>query len=299
MSLVDAGRIAIEVGLNESTTRAQNPHVAYGPEEVAADAVACAQAGAALGHFHSRLDDGTQAWSDADLYRRGMELTAKLSDIVLYPSYLGDHSHIWELCNEPPDGAPLPMASFDVAQEITSSVLWNEATGRFEDPPFEVVGEVRRPDALVERFRSLGLCVTVGAFDVGQLRWAVLAIRSGFLPTPCHLKIFLFDQLVTGPFADERGLDAYLSQVPDGLDVELTVVPYTMTSPERTEALLRAALARGCNIRVGIGDNPGAYPSARNAELVARAVELVQEAGYEPATPTEVRTRLQLPGAER
>jgi uncharacterized protein (DUF849 family) len=297
MSLADDGRIAIEVGINESTTRAQNPHVAYGPEEVAADAVACAQAGAAIGHFHSRLDDGTQAWADADLYRRGMELTAPLSDIVLYPSYLGDHSHIWDLCNDPPQGAPLAMASFDVAQEITSSVMWNEAKGSFEAPPFEVVGESRRPDDLVERFRSLGLCVTVGAFDVGQLRWAVLAIRSGFIPTPCHLKVFLFDQLVTGPFADETGLDAYLSQVPPGLDVELTVVPYTMTSPERAEALLRAAIERGCNIRVGIGDNPTAYPEARNAELVARAVELVQAAGYEPATPAAVRTRLRLPGA--
>lgn len=299
MSLVDDGRIAIEVGLNESTAHAQNPYVPYGPEEVAADAIACAQAGAAIGHFHSRLDDGTQAWSDAELYRRGMELTAKLSDIVLYPSYLGDHSHIWDLCNDPPVGAPLPMASFDVAQEITSPMMWDDATGTFGEPPFEVVGDARRPDALVDRFRALGLCVTVGAFDVGQLRWAVLAIRSGFIPTPCHLKIFLFDQLVTGPFADETGLDAYLSQIPPGLDMELTVVPYTMTAPERNEALLRAAIARGCNIRVGVGDNPGAYPTSRNAELVARAVELVQEAGYTPASPAEIRARLHLPGATR
>ena len=294
MPLVDDGRIAIEVGLNESATKEDNPHVAYGAEEVAADAAACAAEGAAIGHFHARLDDGTQDWAGAGIYRRAMALTAKLSDIVLYPSYLGDHSHIWSLCDDPPEGAPLTMASFDVVQEVTRPVMWDESTATFREPPFEVAGEARGPSDLVDRFRDLGLCVTVGAFDVGQLRWAVLAIQSGFLPTPCHVKIFLFDQLVTGPFADEAGLDAYLSQVPPGLDIELTVVPYTMVSASRAETLLRAAIRRGCNIRVGIGDNPSAYPGARNAELVARAVELVREAGHEPATPSEVRDRLQL-----
>jgi uncharacterized protein (DUF849 family) len=296
MTLADDGRIIIEVGLNESASKQDNAHVGYGPEEVAADAAACAAAGAALGHFHARLDDGTQCWSGADIYRRAMALTAKLSDIVLYPSYFGDHSHIWSLCNDPPAGAPLSIASFDVAQEVTRPVMWDAHANTFREPPFEVAGEQRGPSDLVDRFRDLGLCVTVGAFDVGQLRWAVLAVQSGYLPTPCHVKVFLFDQLVTGPFADEAGLDAYLSQVPPGLDIELTVVPYTMRSPERTETLLRAALARGCHIRVGIGDNPTAYPGSRNAELVARAAELVRDAGYEPASPTDVRTRLGLRG---
>jgi 3-keto-5-aminohexanoate cleavage enzyme len=299
MTLADDGRIIIEVGLNESASKHDNPHIAYGAAEVAADAVACAAAGAALGHFHARLDDGTQSWADADIYRRAMALTAKLADVVLYPSYLGDHSHIWSLCSEPPEGAPLALASFDVVQEVTRPVMWDAVDHTFREPPFEVTGEQRGPSDLVDRFRDLGLCVTIGAFDVGQLRWAVLAVQSGYLPTPCHVKIFLFEQLVTGPFADEAGLDAYLSQVPPGLDIELTVVPYTMRSPESTEALLRAALARGCNIRVGIGDNPSAYPDARNAELVARAAELVRQAGYEPATPTDVRARLRLPGGQR
>src|SRR3954451_1178592 len=131
MSLAGDGRIAIEVGLNESTTKEDNPHVAYGAEEVAADAAACAAEGAAIGHFHARLEDGTQEWAGADIYRRAMALTAKLSDIVLYPSYLGDHSHIWALCSDPPEGAPLTIASFDVAQEVTSPVMCDDATATF------------------------------------------------------------------------------------------------------------------------------------------------------------------------
>jgi uncharacterized protein (DUF849 family) len=99
---------------------------------------------------------------------------------------------------------------------------------------------------------------------------------------------------VNGPFPDERGIDAYLSQLPPELDLECTIVPYTMMEAGRSETLLRAALQRGLHVRVGIGDSPYAHPSATNAELVTRAVQLVRDAGYEPATPSHVRERLGL-----
>lgn len=294
MSLADEGKVIIEVGLNETTSKEQNPTVAYGPAEVAADAAACAAAGAAVGHFHSRRDDGSQDWTGAEIYRRGMELTAELSDIILYPSYLGDHSHIWALSDDPPVGAPLTIASFDVPQEVTRPVLWNEATRSFEEPPFEVTGAPATESDLLGEMARRGLRPTAAAFDVGQLRWIVLALRAGILPSPLYVKIFLFDQLVNGPFANASGIDAYLSQVSDDVDIELTLVPYTMSSPERADELVRAALERGLNVRVGIGDNPDAYPTMPNAELVAHAADLVAEAGFVPATPAEVRERLQL-----
>jgi uncharacterized protein (DUF849 family) len=67
-----------------------------------------------------------------------------------------------------------------------------------------------------------------------------------------------------------------------------------MMRADRAETLLRAALDRGLHVRVGIGDSPYAHPAASNPELVARAVELVRAAGYEPATPAAVRSRLGL-----
>ncbi len=67
-----------------------------------------------------------------------------------------------------------------------------------------------------------------------------------------------------------------------------------MMDAGRSEDLLRAALERGLHVRVGIGDSPYAHPTATNAHLVARAVHLVREAGYEPATPADVRARLGL-----
>jgi uncharacterized protein (DUF849 family) len=293
VGLADEGTVIVEVGQNEFTTKAQNPNVPYGPEEVAADAVACAAAGAAVVHFHARDGGGEQDWSGTARYRQALDLIAGSSDVVAYPSYFGDHSHVWALAAQAPGGAGSILASYDVPQEVVGPRLWNEDACRFEDPPFDTVGGAAPPDPLGE-MRRLGVHPTVNVFDVGEARWLALAVRAGLFPTPLYVKLFLCEQLVTGPFPDEHGIDAYTSQLSPDLDLECTIVPYTMMRADRAETLLRAALDRGLHVRVGIGDSPYAHPDATNAELVARAVELVRAAGYEPATPAAVRDRLGL-----
>ena len=47
--------VIIEVGLNEATSRQESPHVPITPEEIAADIVACADAGATIIHFHAAV----------------------------------------------------------------------------------------------------------------------------------------------------------------------------------------------------------------------------------------------------
>ena len=62
------------------------------------------------------------------------------------------------------------------------------------------------------------------------------------------------------------------------------------------------ALALGGNVRVGLEDSLwiGAGQLARsNAEQVAKARRLVEEIGFEAATPDEARAILQLKGGDR
>jgi 3-keto-5-aminohexanoate cleavage enzyme len=292
-SLRSQGLVAIEVGLNETASKARNPHVPYGPKEVAAAAAGAARAGAAVVHFHARDDDGNQLWASAQSYREAMSsLAAEGADVLSYPSYLnGDLRHVFELVQAPPDGPALCFAPFDVVQHVRR-VQWNHATGRIE--PMTALGgtqEDASDPAVLRRIRQLGLVPSVGVFELGDLRWAVLAVRSGLLDEPLCLKVFLNDTWIRGPSADLAGLEAWLSQVPDDIDREITIVPYEMADAERCWTLLEAALERGQNIRVGIGDNPGAFPTARNAELVEHAVELVQRHGLRPATPGQVLSR--------
>lgn len=289
-ALRDRSLVAIEVGLNETADKARNPHVPYGPDEVAASAVAAADAGAAVVHFHARNDDGTQAWVGHEIYRKAMSAIADAGcDVLTYPTYLaGDLSHLWSLCEDPPSGPGLRFGPFDVVQHV-KRVQWSHEMGRIEG--MTALGgdysEAADPPVLHE-FRRRGLVPSIGAFELGDVKWAVLAGRSALVDTPLCLKLFLNDSWIRGPFADLSGLDAFLSQVPPDVPAEVTIVPYEMASAERCWDLLDAALERGHHIRVGIGDNPGAFPHATNAEVVAMAVDLAAKHGRKPASPAHV-----------
>src|SRR5437867_13344702 len=84
-------------------------------------------------------------------------------------------------------------------------------------------------------------------------------------------EIFLSGAWAVGPFPTEEALDFHLQQIPPDLDVEWVLVPYALDDPALVERLCRHALARGGGIRLGIGDDPAAFPESTNAALVERA----------------------------
>jgi uncharacterized protein (DUF849 family) len=292
-SLRGQGLIAIEAGLNETADKKRNSNVPYGPDEVAPAAVAAAEAGAAVLNLHARTDDGALEGAGNQTYRAAMSAMADAgSDVLSYPSYLnGDLSHVWALMADPPRGPGLRFAPFDVVQHVRR-VQWNHAEGRLEG--MTALGgdneDAADPPPL-RRFRAEGLVPSIGVFELGELRWSVLAARSGLIDTPLCLKLFLIDTWVRGPSADMAGLDAYLSQVPADVDAEVTVVPYEMVDADRCWALVDAALERGLHVRVGIGDNPSAFRGATSADLVAEAADRAAAHGLKPATPSDVLAR--------
>ncbi len=291
----------IEVGLNEAALRAANPHVPYAPEECAEDARRCAEAGAAVVHWHAR-DPITGAQRLGDVALSGAALDCmRPSGVIAYPSYppwpvSPDRlEHVWALRERHGlELAPLDLGSVGI-------VVWDELARGF-GPGLDLLrehGVVANPlpfilDAL-ERCYSLGMVPTVAAFDVGFTRTMVLLARAGKLRPPIFLKIFLSGAWAVGPFPSEAALDFHLQQIPPELDVEWVVVPYALADPARVERLCRHALARGGGIRLGIGDDPAAFPDATNAEVVERAARWVAEAGRPLASPADVRRRFGLP----
>jgi uncharacterized protein (DUF849 family) len=59
--------------------------------------------------------------------------------------------------------------------------------------------------------------------------------------------------------------------------------------------LLDASLARGLNVRVGLGDCPAIHGEHTNADLVTEVVALIARHGRAPATPADVIARFGLP----
>jgi uncharacterized protein (DUF849 family) len=291
--------VIIEVGINEAASRAVNPNVPYGPAECAEDARRCADAGAAIVHFHARdPETGEQRLGDVTLNGEVLARVASCG-VLAYPSYpigpiaTADRlAHVWTLR----DRCGLELAPIDIGS--TSIVTWDDRGRDFVGVDgLRAVGVIDNPlpfvlDALA-RADELGMTPTLGAFDVGHTRTMAMLAASGRAKQPVLHKIFLSGALAVGPRPAEAALDWHLAQLADvdgrDLDVEWIAVPYAIADPMLIERIARHALARGGGIRIGIGDSPAADPTATNARLVERAVDWARDAGRPLATPDDVR----------
>jgi uncharacterized protein (DUF849 family) len=298
---VERDAAILEVGLNEGVTRAQHSAVPITPQECADDARRCQDAGAAIVHWHARDPaSGAQELGNAARYGEALDLM-RATDVLAYPSYPvdvpdtvdGRLAHVWELREH----HGLELAPVDIGSVTT--VIWDgKRRGFLGVDALRSMGVIVNSlpftlDAL-ERADQLGMTPTLAAFDVGFTRTMVMLSESGRVKPPVLHKIFLFGSFAVGPAPSEAALDAHLAQIPDDLDVEWIAVPSALDDPALIERLCRYALERGGGIRVGIGDNPAAFPTTTNAELVERAAGWATDAGRPIATSAEVRGRLNL-----
>jgi uncharacterized protein (DUF849 family) len=306
MGLFDEGKTAIRVGLNEFARKSVNPTVPYGAEQVAADAVACARAGAAIVHVHSRHDDGTQALDDdsdgAGVYRRAMELTAAECDVLFEPTNIQrtddpfgvpDTPHVWALLREPPAGARLEVVNLDAWR--FGKVGWDRDRGRVTAitshvPDLEGVYEL--PEVIRATLEA-GLVPAFGLFDLGDARILSAWAQADLVPRPVLIQLNLFCDLMRGPTPSVATLDAFVAELRcHPSDDEVFVFAREMPDLASYEALCDAALERHIHLRVGLGDNSRLF--ATNAAAVEHAVGLAARHGLTPATPADLRARLGL-----
>ncbi len=79
-------KVMIEAATNGNAMKEQNPNIPYSPEEIAQDAIATCQAGAALIHIHMREPDGT--WVQTlDYYARALTLTREKCRPLMWPTF--------------------------------------------------------------------------------------------------------------------------------------------------------------------------------------------------------------------
>ena len=81
--------LIIECALNEQVTKQQNPGVPIAPDELVEDALAAAEAGASILHFHARdVATGDLLHPGTEFYREVMRgIRRQNADVLLYPTY--------------------------------------------------------------------------------------------------------------------------------------------------------------------------------------------------------------------
>ncbi len=258
-------------------TKAQNPALPTTPEEIAADAVACRNAGAVIAHVHVRDDDG-RVTCDPARYARVRELVeAAGCDVVLNLSTGGGAGITTDEERLAPVALGPEVASFDCGSLNFGDRVFVNSPGFLRELAVRMTAHGVRPE--IECFEPGHVWNALRLIDEGLLEppfWFqfVLGVRGGSPPTVKQL-LHLVEMLPSGALWSVCGIGR--AQLP----------------------LALAAIAMGGHVRTGLEDNLWYRKGepATNPQLVSRLARIAAEAGRPLATPTQVRAALGLPPA--
>ena len=271
----------------------RSPHVPVTPEQIAADAIAAAKAGAAIVHVHVRDPETGVGDRKPELFRKTVEIIRNSgTDVVLnLTAGMGGKLH---LPNEDPAerGPETDLVSSEERFRHVVELLPEICTidcGSMNFGQQEVV--VNRPRDLAwmaKRAQELGVKPELECFDMGQVQNGIDLIAKGLIDGQ---PLFQFVLGVSGGApATTESMMAMRAMLPSN-----AIWAAFGISRHEFPMVAQAALLGG-HTRVGLEDNLylGKGEFATNAQLVAKAATILTELGYETMRPDEARDALGL-----
>ena len=286
-------------------TPSMSPYLPITPREIEDEAVAAAQAGAAIVHLHARDPRTGQPTQDPAMFREFLPQIAERSDAIINLTTGGAPNMLVEERLQPalqlqPEVASLNMGSMNfglypmLARQKEFKYDWERPyLEGSEDRVFRnTFKEIRY---ILESCADNGTRFEIECYDTSHLYTAAHFIDRGILKPPFFIQtVFgLLGGIGTHPDdvlhmrrTAERlfGQDYYWSVLGAGRSqIPLATMSATM----------------GGNVRVGLEDSlwdgPGQLAQS-NAQQVERIVHILKGLNLEVATPDETRDMLQLKG---
>jgi uncharacterized protein (DUF849 family) len=257
-----------------------NPLLPITPEEIAADAIACAEAGAAVVHLHVRDEVGAPVHR-RDLYERAI---APIRDAAPEVAICVTTSSRVD---------PLPASRMiglelddDLRPEMASLTLgsFNFPNTVSINPPVTIV-------RLLERMGELDVRPEFEVFEPGMVNTLHVLAERGLVPDPPVVNILL------GSMGSSPAFVGDLARIVERLPPEAEWAAAGIGIFQRP-ITIAAAIMDG-NVRTGLEDNPHGGGAERwgNADAVSLAVEAAKLAGRSVASTAEARRRFGLPPA--
>jgi uncharacterized protein (DUF849 family) len=289
--------VIIECAVNGVTSKATNPNVPVTPSEIAADALACIEAGAAIIHSHIDLS-GVDVDRAVERYLEAWRpvLDAR-PDALLYPTihFDADGSCSYEHL--------VALAEAGMRVGITDPGSVNLGVRNADGLPsggfvyrnsFDVIGRA------FDICREGRLGPSLAIYEPGFLRATLAWWRAGRLPAGAMIKLYFSTEsgYLGAPFGlppTECALDAYLELL-DGCDIPWAVS--VVGGDLCAHPLAGLAVERGGNLHVGLEFYRGDR-TPTNAELVAEAVAVSRRVDRPTATPDDAARILGLPRGRR
>jgi uncharacterized protein (DUF849 family) len=282
-------------GAGDTTSRSGNVPVT--PEQIAASAVDSARAGAAVVHIHVRDPETGRGARDPTLFRSVVERVrgADVDVVINLTAGMGGDLVLGGAQSPlPPDAEGTDMAGADERLAHVAELLPEICTLDCGTMNFAAGGEYIMANtpgmlrAMARRIQELGVRPELEVFDTGHLVLVHELIEEGLIDDPPLIQLCM--GIPYGAPDDLGTLLAMVARLPPGA-VFSTFAIGRMQLPF-------AALAPlvGGNVRVGLEDNLYLARGrlATNADLVARAVGLLEGIGVRVMGPDEVREKLSL-----
>jgi 3-keto-5-aminohexanoate cleavage enzyme len=240
------------------------------PEEIAAEARACEEAGASIVHLHGRDEHGEN--SAARLQEINDAVRAACDDVIVQNTTGGQATldeRVKGIRTEPaPEMASLDMGPFNRGDHIITQHTRANIT------------------ALAEEMAEKGIKPEMELFTTAQVHEVYRLVDEGLVEPPYYCNL-IFGKGFTVP--RPGNLLAVLEDLP--AETEWNVLA---TGPHQLP-LTTMGIIMGGHVRVGMEDNlylRRGQPVESNAQLVERTVEIAELLGREVATPAETRAML-------
>ncbi|MCC0070505.1 MAG: 3-keto-5-aminohexanoate cleavage protein [Rhodobacteraceae bacterium] len=276
-------------------TQDRSPHVPRSPAQIAESAIAAAKAGAAIVHCHVRDPETGKPSRDPKYYREVTErIRDSATDVVLnLTAGMGG-----DIIFGPTERPLPPVAGTDmigasermvhVAECLPEICTLDCGTMNFAEADYVMTNTPGMLRAMGSMMTALGVKPEIEAFDTGHLWFAKELVKEGVLTGPALVQLCM--GVPWGAPDDLNTFMAMVNNVPD----DWTFSAFALGRNQM--AYVAAAVLAGGNVRVGLEDNLwlGKGQLATNAQLVERAVTIIETMGARVIGPEEVRAKLGL-----
>jgi len=277
--------LIIEAAVNGATARAENPRVPITPEEIVADARACAAAGASVIHVHGRAADGGFAFDDAGAYRPVFEELRRRDRLVVYPTMFGsraDPRARWAHVDALDDAGLTDWAPLDPG----STNLVGARDGRLGEHGLTYANPIEETRYCLALCERRGLAPSVAIYEPHFARHLLLLLPEfPRLRPPVVRFMFGGDRLPFGFPPRAQFVDAYVALLEKRPDLPWMVACLGGDVLPIAEHVIR----RGGHVRVGLEDD-ASDPRRGNLERVREIADLARSLGRRIATPDDART---------
>ncbi|MEZ5877476.1 MAG: 3-keto-5-aminohexanoate cleavage protein [Tepidamorphaceae bacterium] len=277
-------------------TQDRSPHVPRSPQQIAESAIEAAKAGAAVVHCHVRDPETGKPSRKLEYYREVTERIrdAKVDVVLNLTAGMGGDM----VFGSPEKPLPLNAGGTDmigaaervehVAQCLPEICTLDCGTMNFAEADYVMTNTPGMLRAMGAMMTGLGVKPEIEAFDTGHLWFAKELVKEGVLEDNALV------QLCMGvPWGAPNDLNTFMAMV-NAVPGNWTWSAFSLGRNQMP--YVAAAVLAGGNVRVGLEDNLwlGKGELATNAQLVERAVTIIEGLGARVIGPGDVRKKLGL-----